>query len=124
MKRYLIHCLLLAAALIGAFATFPAAAQGTPFPPCWPAQIGGTGTDAKIVRNADGEAAAWKCTVKGKTEPYVAFRLYGAELVDPSSAGLTSIGSARAYWAANAKYTCESNARTQALCALAVEALK
>lgn len=108
--------------IAGLFIT-SAEAQTAPVPPCWPKQIGGTGTAAKVVRNTDGEAAAWTCTVKTVVKPYAAFRLYSYTLVDPDTTGMTAIGTAKAYWLANATMTCDTNEKTKTLCALAFKAL-
>lgn len=70
-------------------------------PPCWPRQLGSTGSDFKRGTTADGNWVAWTCTARGVTATYGAWAVHDYVVQHPDVTGLTPTRAARAYWDAN-----------------------
>lgn len=99
MKRYLvISALLLGGALIGAVA------KAAP-PPCWPKQLGSTGSDFKRGETTDAQWLGWTCIVKGSPQVFGIVALKSYTIVHPDISGMTPTKAAAAYYAANVTET-------------------
>ncbi len=70
-------------------------------PPCWPRQLGSTGSDFKKGATPDGRWIGWTCVVKGVPKVFGAVALNSYEIKHPDVTGMTPIKTAQAYWAAN-----------------------
>ncbi len=88
-------------AALAILATSLNAAAQTATPPCWPKQLGSTGSDFKQGTTPDGRWVAWTCTVSGAPRIYSAWAVTDYELVHPVTTGMTPIKTAQAYWRAN-----------------------
>lgn len=75
-------------------------------PPCWPKQIGGTGSDYKTGDTADGTWLGWTCTAKGHTGAVGVWAVKGwgiPNMTRPDTKGLTGVKAAKAFWEANVR---------------------
>lgn len=98
---------MLAVLLVMALATVSAHAA----PPCWPKQIGGTGSDVKMGKTKDGTWYAWTCQTNGVRHIYGIVQLKGHKLQHPDVIeGLTPAQLAQAYWDANYEQLSGENA--------------
>jgi len=70
-------------------------------PPCWPRQLGSTGSDFKRGEDDTGQWLGWTCTKNGVKSVYGVFALKGYKIVDPDITGMTPTKAAQAYWKAN-----------------------
>lgn len=86
--------------LILGLALIAGTAQAAP-PPCWPKQLGSTGSDYKRGTTPDGQWLAWTCTARGRTTVHGPLAVTGYEIKHPDVTGLTPMRTARAYWDAN-----------------------
>lgn len=92
--------------IIAALSLLIACAPAHAAPPCWPKQIGSTGSDYKIGQTADGKWLAWTCVVKGKPEVFAVWAVSGwtsDNMTTPNTTGLTPVKAARAFWDANVR---------------------
>ena len=72
-------------------------------PPCWPKQLGSTGSDFKQGQTSVGRWIGWTCTKGGVKTVYGAYALNSYVPVHPNVDGMTPTKAAQAYWAANVK---------------------
>ena len=70
-------------------------------PPCWPRQLGSTGSDFKRGETADGRWVGWTCQVNGAPKVFGAVAVAGYEIQHPDITGLSPTKAATAYWRAN-----------------------
>lgn len=70
-------------------------------PPCWPKQLGSTGSSFRTGSTPDGRWVAWTCVVSGKQQVYGVWAVSSYEIVHPDTTGMTPIKTAGAYWTAN-----------------------
>ena len=70
-------------------------------PPCWPKQLGSTGSDFKSGSTPDGRWIGWTCTERGIKKVHGVVALHGYEIKHPDVRGMTPIKTAQAYYAAN-----------------------
>lgn len=95
-----------------ALAFFTSAVCAAPaLPPAWPKQLGGTGTFAIVGEVPEGKWAAWDYTQKGKTLTYVVCSLKDYGVIHPDTRGMTTLQSAKAYFAANVTEDCATSPR-------------
>ncbi len=91
------------ALLLAGIATAACAADPVPpAPPCWPKQLGSTGSDFKQGETADGRWIGWTCLVKGKPTVFGVVAVADYRIQHPDVAGMTPTKAAAAYWKANA----------------------
>lgn len=76
-------------------------AQAVDLPPCYPHQLGSTGSDFKRGETAEAEWLGWTCTRAGKETVYGVVSLKTYTIVHPDVTGLSPTKAAAAYWAAN-----------------------
>jgi hypothetical protein len=76
-------------------------ASAQALPPCWPKQIGSTGSSFKRGADGNGHWLGWTCTTKGVTTTYGVFALNTYSIKHPVIEGMTASKAAQAYWKAN-----------------------
>ena len=84
----------------------PTEAQIQPTPPCWPKQIGSTGSFYKTGETETTRWVGWTCTSRGGVSRiYGVVALKGYQIIHPSNTLQTStpISTVRAYWALNVR---------------------
>lgn len=75
-------------------------------PPCWPKQIGGTGSDYKFGQTVDGKWIGWTCQVNSKPMVFAVWATPGwttDNMTVPNTVGLSGVKTARAFWEANVR---------------------
>jgi hypothetical protein len=111
MKRFLALAILVA--------SFAATAAE---PPCWPRQLGSTGSDFKQGATPDGQWMGWTCEVDGKPQVFGMYALAEYKVKHPDVTGLSPSKAASAYWTANV--TADSDPRLIRLRAAMVAGMK
>lgn len=79
-------------------------------PPCYPHQLGSTGSGFKRGSTDTHRWIAWTCTTKTKTTLVVYSAPKSYEIIDPDTSQMTPIKAAEAYILANVKATPDAGA--------------
>jgi len=98
------------------------AAHAADLPPCWPKQLGSTGSSYRVGNTEDGNWIGWICVVNGVQKPFGVWAMHEYQVIHPITTGLTTIQTARAYFQANV--TNPDDPRMERLRAAMVEGLK
>lgn len=87
--------------LVLSLALLCGSAQAVDLPPCWPRQVGSTGSDYRIGETPDGTWLGWTCAVAGQQKPYGVWAVHDYKLIHPAVIGFTPIHTARTYFQFN-----------------------
>lgn len=86
---------------LGLLLLAPAAHAQSAMPPCWPKQLGSTGSSYRTGTTVDGRWVSWVCIVKGRQQVFGFWGTSAFRITHPDTTGLTTIKTAVAYWNAN-----------------------